>query len=376
MSLSEAPPVKITLSTSQDISDEVLGGAVSFCKETGYKQNIIMLTFLWSGFLLSSRSQLDEHGLVEDVLNCYIRSLSNLFQKLRDDATLKKQISEMLQHYWNNLNHDFTDLKTTDEVSAFLQIANKLNSQDDASSTYLLTKDPVKPFSQVSSALHSSIYRILHQIDNGMGTQYRGIVQYPFLHQQPSTSRPAAHPQAQTVSRPVGPQAQSNDSIPWGKIIGWGLAIIVILALLVNAIVSDDTPTPTIPQEPTLAAVQEPRSGTVLLGSEDLNGSELTITASGGSSCVVKLKTASGTTRLSFYVRAGDTITVGVPAEYLYVYFASGDTWYGEKHLFGKNTSYGMDDELLDFTQYTWEYTLYPVSNGNFSETPIDPEDF
>ena len=63
MSLSEAPPVKITFSTSQDISDEVLGGAVSFCKETGYKQNIIMLTFLWSGFLLSSKSQLDEHGL-------------------------------------------------------------------------------------------------------------------------------------------------------------------------------------------------------------------------------------------------------------------------------------------------------------------------
>jgi ABC-type maltose transport system permease subunit len=24
----------------------------------------------------------------------------------------------------------------------------------------------------------------------------------------------------------------------------------------------------------------------------------------------------------------------------------------------------------LDFSQYTWEYTLYPVTNGNFSETP------
>ena len=35
-----------------------------------------------------------------------------------------------------------------------------------------------------------------------------------------------------------------------------------------------------------------------------------------------------------------------------------------------------MDDEIKDFIRYTWEYTLYPVSHGNFSETPIDPEDF
>lgn len=122
--------------------------------------------------------------------------------------------------------------------------------------------------------------------------------------------------------------------------------------------------------------MQEPRSGEILLGQEDFYGSELTITASGGSSCVVKLKTSAGTTRLSFYVRAGDTVTVGVPDEYLYVYFASGDTWYGDKHLFGSNTSYSMDDEIKDFTQYTWKYTLYPVAYGNFSETPIDPEDF
>ena len=90
----------------------------------------------------------------------------------------------------------------------------------------------------------------------------------------------------------------------------------------------------------------------------------------------LKLKTPSGVERLSFYVRAGDTVTIGVPAEYLYVYFASGDTWYGKSRLFGDETYYSMDDEVLDFTEYTWEYTLYPVSSGNFSETPIDPDDF
>ena len=77
MSLSESPSVKITFSTAQDISDELRGGTISFCKETGYKQNIMMLTFLWSGFLLSSRDQLDEHGLVEDILNCYKFGMKN-----------------------------------------------------------------------------------------------------------------------------------------------------------------------------------------------------------------------------------------------------------------------------------------------------------
>jgi hypothetical protein len=128
--------------------------------------------------------------------------------------------------------------------------------------------------------------------------------------------------------------------------------------------------------KPTLAPVTEPKSGAILVGSEAYNESELTIAASGGQSCVVKLKTSSGVTRLSFYVRAGDTVTVGVPNEYLYVYFASGDTWYGEKNLFGEDTSYSMDDEICDFANYTWEYTLYPVTNGNFSETPIGADDF
>ena len=376
MSLSEAPSVKITFSTSQDISDEILGGTIRFCEDTGYKQNIMVLTFLWSGFLLSSRKQLDEHELVEDILNCYTRSLGRLFPKLAEDVALKKQVGEMLQHYWDNLNRDFENIRDEAQSSAFLQIANKLNCQDDASSTYLLSKDPREPFAKITNVLQSSIYRILHQIDNGMGIQYRGIVQYPFLHQQANTVKPT--PQVQSVSvanRTAEPQHKSN-SIPWKKIIIGLIIGVAWIVAIVNAISTDSTPSKSSNQDSSLVAVQEPRSGEILLGQEAFGESELTITASGGSSCVVKLKTSSGRTRLSFYVRAGDTVTVGVPAEYLYVYFASGKTWYGETHLFGSKTSYSMDDEIKDFTQYTWSYTLYPVTNGNFSETPIDPEDF
>jgi hypothetical protein len=162
------------------------------------------------------------------------------------------------------------------------------------------------------------------------------------------------------------------------------VAILLVLAIPIGLMLLDDAGVfdgnksnrnyPTENTYPPTAII--PQSGDILSGIEYFDGSQLTITADSGSSYVVKLKTSSGVERLSFYVRAGETVTVGVPAEYLYVYFASGDTWYGKKLLFGEETYYSMDDEGLDFSEYTWEYTLYPVTSGNFSETPIDPDDF
>lgn len=128
---------------------------------------------------------------------------------------------------------------------------------------------------------------------------------------------------------------------------------------------------------PPLSPVPEPVSGTILSGWE-YGDSSITVTADSSSSYVVSLKTSSGVERVTFYIRAGETVTIGVPAEYLYVYFASGTTWYGygDGLMFGDYTAYSKDDDLLDFTQYTWEYTLYPVYDGNFSETPSDAQEF
>lgn len=128
--------------------------------------------------------------------------------------------------------------------------------------------------------------------------------------------------------------------------------------------------------EPPLTPVGRPLSGRILSGSQVTDGSELTITAPSNSDCVVKLKTPSGLTKLMFYVRAGATTTVKVPMQSLYVYFAYGETWYGTDHLFGKETHYSKDNDPLDFSQYTWKYTLQPVTDGNFSDTPIDPSEF
>ena len=207
------------------------------------------------------------------------------------------------------------------------------------------------------------------------------------------------------IYTPVKTEKKANKKIIWKRVI---IALIILLGLMGLDIIvnrnnsgttyyidmdgnlqelkpwtlfpkNNDTSSESKPiseSKPELTPKSEPVSGAILYGNECYDGSEITVTASSGESYLVKLKTPSGITRLGFYVRAGETVTVGVPAENMYVYFASGDAWYGISDLFGENTSYSMDDEALDFTEYTWEYTLYPVSNGNFSETPIDASEF
>lgn len=119
-----------------------------------------------------------------------------------------------------------------------------------------------------------------------------------------------------------------------------------------------------------------PESGQVFLGRDMNYVSQLSVTAAALQSSYVKLKGTSGEDVFSFFVRAGETVTVDVPGGYFYVYFAYGTDWYGTEYLFGPNTTYSKDDELTDFENYTWEYTLTPVTDGNFSETPIDADEF
>ncbi len=126
-----------------------------------------------------------------------------------------------------------------------------------------------------------------------------------------------------------------------------------------------------------LKPIDRPESGEILFGKE-YDEAQLKVLAATGCDYVVSLKDMLGQQYISFYVRAGDTVTVGVPANFLYVYFASGNEWfgYGQGLMFGEDTYYTKDDEVLDFTEYNWEYSLEPVYDGNFSETPSNENEF
>lgn len=125
-----------------------------------------------------------------------------------------------------------------------------------------------------------------------------------------------------------------------------------------------------------MQALPLPASGQVFIGADLYCESYLTITCSSNESCYIKLKDEGKNDVFSFFVRSGDTVEVPVPAETLYAYFSYGKDWYGPEYVFGPGTSYGMDDEPLDLYNYEYTYTLQPVTDGNFSETPIDADDF
>lgn len=123
--------------------------------------------------------------------------------------------------------------------------------------------------------------------------------------------------------------------------------------------------------------IQKPKSGDILVGKEYAS-STITVTADSSHDYVVSMKYKTGAECIAFYVAAGDSVTVGVPASPLYAFFASGTHWYGygEGLMFGEETTYFKDDSALDFNGFSWEYTLSPVTNGNFHETHISEDDF
>lgn len=156
------------------------------------------------------------------------------------------------------------------------------------------------------------------------------------------------------------------------------------------------TPKATSPSCPALDAVFEnqPESGEVLEGSIT-SGYESSLTVSSASrndSYIILeysfrpeqeeqgglqgLRAYLDSKYYSFYVRANDDIRVAVPLGTAKIYYASGKTWYGTDLKFGDDTVYSTSDDLFDFENYTYNITLYPVSDGDMYTYEISPEDF
>ncbi|WP_125925600.1 hypothetical protein [Halomonas aestuarii] len=100
-----------------------------------------------------------------------------------------------------------------------------------------------------------------------------------------------------------------------------------------------------------------------------------------GQDYVIKLKTLSERDAVIVYVHGGRTVNVDVPMGRYKLYYASGDTWYGNTHLFGPDTAYSKSDSQFNFqlqgNQYMgYTVSLYRVSNGNMNTRSIPRESF
>lgn len=190
------------------------------------------------------------------------------------------------------------------------------------------------------------------------------------------------------ILKPVG-QTRKSKRYDFSKIKTIDLVVVFLVLLLILVVIypadstgdsNEKTTNNSFSYHTTTASIPlpktEPINGTFLMGQQYYGGNRLTVIASPYSSHVVKLKNTEKKDVLSFYVRAGETVSVSVPNGLFYVYFASGNKWYGDDWLFGEHTSYSMDPDLQDFENYSLTYTLYESTNGNFKEKTIDEEEF
>lgn len=80
---------------------------------------------------------------------------------------------------------------------------------------------------------------------------------------------------------------------------------------------------------------------------------------------------------LSVFIRGGDLISTDMPAGNYSMKYATGETWYGEKYLFGPDTTYSMAEEVFNFTVDSRGASGYTVEliqqvDGNLKTKDID----
>lgn len=93
------------------------------------------------------------------------------------------------------------------------------------------------------------------------------------------------------------------------------------------------------------------------------------------------IRTSDGAEVMSIFIRAGQTVELGVPVGSYNAKIASGQTWYGDSIRFGPNTSYTTLDTVLHFSIQGSqllgnELTLTQIKNGNLRQVPLSANEF
>lgn len=82
---------------------------------------------------------------------------------------------------------------------------------------------------------------------------------------------------------------------------------------------------------------------------------------------------------LALFVRAGETASVKVPLGTMKVRWANGETWYGDRYLFGEETTYAEANDTFNFEIVAnritgWTVELIKQEHGNLTDRRIRPE--
>lgn len=366
MSLSYTPS-SVRPDASSRVSRKLWAATVHFARTAGSSTSAFYVSVIWAGYLYAIHGDLLSHNLVEPVCNQFVRSISDLYRLTLDDVEILSQLKHLSLGILDSLLDSHLDLKDDNDIRRFLMIAESVLPKSD-------DNFPEPTIDQVSE-FRLALRILSNQIPSA-------IFDYPsgdLLLQHPdpfAPTVPPAPPVRQTsVPKASAPPKQEGG---FGTFVKRLLMVLLFvgscIGLISGALSSNE---PNAAEQPSMTQVTKPRTGEILFG-EEYDGSEITITADKEHDYVVTLQDKDGIHYIVFYVRAGTTVTKGVPDAKLYVHFASGTKWYGygKGRMFGPDTYYSKDDEALDFSQSAWEYTLYPVTDGNFTESPSSEDEF
>lgn len=330
------------------ISDCIIDNTIKYVTSTSEGTSLGFFAFIWSALYFSVADTLRKRELEYAVLKNFMEKSLKIFDNVRNPEDTAKFLFTLHEAVLEELSKANISTDNKDGIlrahQMTLILANDVKLYD---GSVIPSPSQENAFLLAATSVKRNVASIL----------------------SPPSPPPVPVPRPQAAVQT--PATKKNEAKKWRRITGIFISIAVISFILIVALAGND------PQQPETPSLPKPQSGTVLSGSS-WGASSITIHTNSREDCVVSLKTASGTTILAFYVRAGDTITVSVPEGNYYVYFATGTKWYGygQGLMFGSNTDYSKDDTPCNFTAYTWEYTLYETTSGNFTETPTDEDDF
>ncbi|BCN94274.1 hypothetical protein THMIRHAM_20590 [Thiomicrorhabdus immobilis] len=159
--------------------------------------------------------------------------------------------------------------------------------------------------------------------------------------------------------------------------------ILTLISFFVFSYNSTSTKQPAIPKElPTYQESLLPQSGVLSVSTIEPLIAPFSITASSTQNHLVKLKDSiTGNDIVSIFIRAGETVKTKVPLGTYTQVYASGNTWYGNKLLFGRRTV--LSKSLTAFSFYKsgnrirgHQVTLQNRVNGNLRSSRISQNEF
>jgi len=133
---------------------------------------------------------------------------------------------------------------------------------------------------------------------------------------------------------------------------------------------------------PKLEKLSLPKSGVMKFYSKKKRIAPFKITASSFQNHYIKIyQYSTNKLVMTIFLRKGEFMETNLPLGIYGIKYATGEIWYGEKHLFGEWTTYfeakgAFECEIVNDRIRGWEIQLYLSPSGNLQTDEIDEENF